>query len=181
MQSGGPERSARLFILIQKRLLLLLHRQFTGAMWASSSVDRDLRLAERALLGRGCRGRDHDLLLSHLSQPVHRPHHDENDERDEEEVDDRVEKQPDIDSRRSGSLGRVECRILRASQIDVKAGEIDAPQQQTDRGHQDVTDKRRDDLADSTTDDDTDSQVDHAAPQGKLLELIPHGLPPRVV
>ena len=150
-------------------------------MWAPSSVDSDIRLAERALLGRGSRGRDHDLLLGHLSQPVHRPHHDENDERDEEEVDDRVEKQPDIDSRRSGSLGRVECRILRASQINVDAGEIDAPQQQTDRGHQDVADKRRDDLADRTADDDTDSQVDHAAFHSEPLELIPHWSPPRAV
>ena len=178
MQTGGPGRTARFFILIKKKLLLL-HRQFTGAMWAPSSVDRDLRLAERAYLGRGSRSRDHDLLLGHLSQPVHRPHHEENDERDEEEIDDRSEEQSDIDGRRPGSFGSVECRILRATEIDVKAGEIHARQQQTNRGHQDVVDKRRDDLADRPADDDTDSQVNHATLHSEPFELIPHGSPPR--
>src|SRR5450759_2873848 len=100
-------------------------------MWTASSIDWDLRLAERTHLGRRSRGRDHDLLLSDLSQPVHRLQYEENDQRDEDKIDDRVEKQPNVDGRRPGCFSQFECRILRTAEIDVEAGEIDAPQQQT--------------------------------------------------
>ncbi len=59
----------------------------------------------------------------------------------------------------------------RATEVDVQAGKIDAPQQKADRGHQDVTHERCDDLADRVANDDGDGQVDHAALKSELLLL----------
>src|SRR5690606_9259173 len=55
-------------------------------------------------------------------------------------------------------------------------GEVHAPQQYSDRRHQDVVNKRGDNLAEGGADHYTDGEIHHIASHGKFFEFFPHRL-----
>ena len=65
--------------------------------------------------------------------------------------------------------------LIRMREIDEETGEIDAPQKQPQRRHQDVVDERGHDLAEGGADDEADRKVDDVAAHREITEFLEHG------
>lgn len=145
--------------------------QLRGAVAAAGGLDRDLHLAEGAVLDRR-RGRRRRLLLP--LQAVDRPDQKEDREGHDDEVDHRVDEDADVERGRTGLLGRSQVRIVAAGQGDEEIGEVDAAQQDADRRHDDVVHQGLHDSAEGRADDDTHGHVDDIAAHRELFELLEH-------
>ena len=133
---------------------------------------RDAHGAVAALLRGGGRRRLRKQAIDLLDD-------DEHGERDDQKVDHGVDEEPVVEGRRARGLGGRERGERLAAQIDEQVGEVDAAEQETDRGHDDVVDERRHDGAEARADDDADREVDDVAPHDEGLELLQHGAGPQ--
>ena len=141
-------------------------------MAAPRRLDRDGRQAMRALFRRRRGG----LFL--LLHGVHAADHEEDGEGDDQEIDDGVQEQPVVERHRSRPLGGGDRRVgtgdLPFLEHEEEVREVDVPQEEPDRRHQDVGYQRGDDRPEGRADDDAHRHVDDVPPHREFLELLQH-------
>src|SRR5260370_948360 len=142
-----------------------------------SRVQKIADLGEQFRLARRLRrlGRLRGLRLLQLGQSSNRK---EQDSRDEQEIDDDGE---EVAPSQHGPLllGVRQCRggdLQR--QGDEIVREVEPAGDRADDRHDDVADERTHDGAECRSDDHANGEIDHVAAQGKLLEILEHGLFP---
>src|SRR5262249_52902637 len=103
----------------------------------------------------GGRGRRSRLLR----EAVDLSYQEEDRERNDQEVQDRIRKHAVIDGCRTRLLGFGQRGIVLTRKVDEQIRKVDAAQQQTNGRHQDVADEGGDDLSECCTDDDSDGHI----------------------
>ena len=134
--------------------------EFAGAVRAARSLDIDLALAVRALLGGGgCRSLG---LLSDVLRLVERFNDKEQNKRHQQEVD---------HCGNEISVGE-RCGVFLAAESDSPMGEIDSAGDRTEDRHNDVIDEGIHDALECAADDNTDCQIENIALADELFELF---------
>jgi hypothetical protein len=100
--------------------------------------------------------------------------HHEDGKRDDQEIDHGVDEEADVPGRGTGGLGGFQRRVLAFAQNHEDVREVDTPQQQPDRRHQDIAHEGSNDLAERGADHDTDRHVQHVATDDEFFEFFQH-------
>ena len=132
-------------------------------------LDRNGRTTKRTFFRRR-RGRRSGL--GRFLELVDLLDHDKNDERDDQKINDIVEEQAVIQSRRSGFLRLGQGRKRLSGHIQIKIAEIHFAEQKPDRRHDNITDHGGHDLSERAADDHTDRHIDHITAHDELFEFV---------
>jgi hypothetical protein len=150
-------------------------------LWERWPYRVTLGLGLLALLAGGRGGR---LLLA--AQAIDAPHHQEDDEREDHEVEPHVHEVAPGDHGHAGLLHRFE-RVRHpvgdAGERYEVVGELEAAREAAHHRHHDVVHERIDDLAEGAPDDHPDGEVDHVAADREFPEFRSeaHDFPPAKV
>lgn len=117
-------------------------------------------------------GGGHRFRRAEVLQTVHLFDDEEDREGNDDEFEDRIEEETVGDHGLAGLLCICDRGDSLTGQIDVETGEVDFPEDDAERGHDDVIHERRDDLIKRGAHRETDSKVDHIAASGELSELV---------
>src|SRR5208337_211921 len=102
-------------------------------------------------------------------------HQQENRERQNHKVDQRVHEQAVVERRSPRGLGLRQAVEVPTRKGDEEVREIHFPQQQSDGRHQDVVDQRGYDPPKGRAHHDANRHIDHIPTHGKFFELFQHG------
>ena len=101
----------------------------------------------------------------------------EGDKGHNQKIEDGIDEEAIIQGRCSGGFGLGDCFVMPIGQIEEEVIEIQASQQKSDGGHEDVVDEGRDDFAEGSADDHTDGEVHDTAFERELLKFFEHDSP----
>jgi hypothetical protein len=141
----------------------------------TDSLQGDIHSAETTLLccGRGGRRR-------WAPESVDLLHEQENSERDNEEVNDRVDEVSVRNYRYTGLLGLIKTLVSASAEDNKEVLEVEASHYFSDGRHDDIAHKRCHDGSERGADDDADCEIENIAAHREFFELFEHGVPPRM-